>query len=97
MLRDFFKTEEAIPVDDLIAAVLKEMKEYGPAAPEYAPLMEKLERLYALKTDNKSKPINRDTIVMGGVHLLGILIIVFAERDHILSRTGMSQIGRVLK
>lgn len=96
MLRDFFSVDQPQPVDDLIEAVKKEMLEYGPTEPEYLPLMEKLERLHALKAE-KPKPVSRDTIIMGAVHLFGILIIVFAEKDTILSKTGMSQVGRMLK
>jgi len=98
MLRDFFTNdEEPTAVDDLIESVLKEMNEYGPSEPEYTPLMEKLERLYALKLDNKPKPVSRDTVIMGAVHLFGILIIVLAEKQHVLSSKAMSQIGRALK
>lgn len=96
MLRDFLPTAKPQPVDDLIEAVKTEMLAYGPAEPEYIPLMEKLERLYALKAE-RPKPISRDTIVMGIVHLLGIGILVFAEKDTILSRSGMTQVGRVIK
>lgn len=96
MFRDFFTIEKPTPVDDLIEVVRKEMLEYGPSEPEYSSLMEKLERLHALKAD-RPKPISWDSIVMGGVHLLGVGILVFAERDAILSRAGVMQIGRVLK
>jgi hypothetical protein len=96
MLRDFLPSNRPHPVDDLIAAVKEEMLVYGPTDPEYTDLMTKLERLHALKAE-KPKPLSRDAIVTGGVHLLGILIIVFAEKDTILSRNGMSQVGRVVK
>jgi hypothetical protein len=55
-----------------------------------------LERLHALKAE-RPKPISWDSIVIGGVHLIGVGILVFAERDTILSRAGSMQIGRVLK
>jgi hypothetical protein len=96
MLRDFLPNDRPQPVDGLIEAVKEEMLQYGPTEPEYIPLMEKLERLHALKAE-RPKPVSRDTLIMGAVHLFGILIIVFAERDTILPRNGMAQIGRVLK
>lgn len=86
MLRDFFnKNEKPTPVDDLIETVLEEMKEYGPTEPEYNNLMWKLERLNKLKLEHKPKRISRDNLFMGLVQLGGILIIVIAERDSILS------------
>ncbi len=96
MFRDFFTIEKPTPVDDLIEIVRKEMLDYGPNEPEYADLMEKLERLHALKAE-RPKPISWDSIVIGAVHLIGVGILVFAERDTILSRAGSMQIGRVLK
>jgi hypothetical protein len=96
MFRDFFTIEKPTPVDDLIEVVRKEMIEFGPNEPEYTALMEKLERLHALKAE-RPKPISWDSIVIGGVHLIGVGILVFAERDTILSRAGSMQIGRVLK
>lgn len=96
MFRDFFTIEKPTPVDDLIEVVRKEMLDYGPMEPEYQALLEKLEQLHALKAE-RPKPISWDAIIMGGVHLLGIGILVFSERDAILSRAGMMQLGRVLK
>lgn len=96
MLRDFFTIEKPTPVDDLIDVVRKEMLEYGPNEPEYAALIEKLERLHALKAE-RPKAFSWDGVIVGAVHLIGVGILVFAERDTILSRAGQMQIGRVLK
>ena len=96
MFRELFTIPKLTPVDDLIEAVRKEMLDYGPEEPEYNALLEKLERLHALKAE-RPKPISWDSIILGAVHLLGVGVLVFAERDAILSRTGAMQIGRVLK
>ena len=96
MFRDFFTIEKPTPVDDLIEVVRKEMLEYGPTEPEYDALLKKLKQLHKLKAE-RPKPISWDSIVIGAVHLIGVGILVFAERDTILSRAGSMQIGRVLK
>ena len=98
MLRYFFTNdEEPTPVDELIEAVLEEMRTYGPAAPEYESLMTKLERLYEVKAKNKPKPISRDTLAIVAGNLLGILLIVAYEQKHVLSSKGMTQIIRPMK
>lgn len=97
MLRNFTEDKEPTAVDDLIAVVLKEMNEYGPTEPEYAPLMEKLERLYALKAENKPKPVSRDTIVTSAAYVFGILVIVFAEKSSVMSSKAMGMLGRPMK
>lgn len=98
MLRYFFTNgEEPTPVDDLIEAVLEEMRVYGPAAPEYQELMGNLERLYELKAKNRPKPVSRDTIAIVAGNLLGILLIVAYEQKHVLSSKGMTQIIRPMR
>lgn len=98
MLRYFFTNdEEPTPVDDLIDAVLEEMKTYGPSDPEYGAALEKLERLHELKTKNRQKPISRDTLAIVAGNLLGILLIVAYEQKHVLSSKGMNQIIRPMK
>jgi hypothetical protein len=96
MFRDFFTVEKTTPVDDLIEIVRKEMLDYGPNEPEYNALLEKLERLHGLKAERR-KPISWDSVLLGAVHLIGVGVLVFAERDTILSKAGTIQIGRVLK
>lgn len=93
----FFATENDKAVDDLIATVLAEMNESGPHEPEYRDLMEKLERLNALKAETQPKRLSRDSIFMGAVHLFGILLIAAAEKEHVLSQKAMTQLGRVMK
>ena len=98
MLRNIFTNdEEPTPVDELIEAVLEEMRTYGPAAPEYPALMSHLERLYEVKAINKPKPISRDTLAIVAGNLLGILLIVAYEQKHVLSSKGMTQIIRPMK
>jgi hypothetical protein len=96
MLRDFFATETPTNVDEQIAAVLKEMDDYGPLEPEYEPLLTKLERLNALKAE-KPKPLSRDGIVTAAAHLLGILTIALVERGRILPPNATKQLGRMWK
>lgn len=98
MLRNFFTSnDEPTPVDKLIEAVLEEMNVYGPAAPEYTPLMEKLERLYEVQAKDKPKPISRDTIAIIAGNLVGILLIVAYERTHVISSKALPQIIRPMK
>lgn len=97
MKLNFFATENDKAVDELIATVLKEMDESGPHEPEYNILMEKLERLNALKVETQPKRLSRDSILIGAVHLLGILFIATAEKEHVLSQKATSMLGRVMK
>jgi hypothetical protein len=96
MFRDFFTDEKPTQVDDLIEVVRTEMLDYGPNEPEYADLLKKLKQLHKMKPERR-KRVSWDSVIMVGGHLLGIGILAFVERDTILSRTGLSQLGRLQK
>lgn len=97
MLDRYFSAKKPSPIDELIAKVLEEMNDYGPTEPEYQPLMEKLERLNALKAQEKPSRISLDTLVLGGVQLIGVAIIVIAERNSVPSKNGLSFLSRTIK
>jgi hypothetical protein len=85
MLGKFRKDPEPNALDDQIDAVLAEMAKTTISSEEYAKLLRLLERLNALKTEDRPKPISRDQWLAAGVHLGGILIIVGYERVNVIT------------
>ena len=78
-----------------IDRVLSEMDEHGPDSPEYKDLLSYLERLTALKRGNtRTWRVSPDTMAMVAGNLLGILFIVAAERDSVMTSKGL---GFILK
>lgn len=98
MLRYFWTNEnDTASLDEQIDAVLEDMKQYGPTSPEYPELMKHLDKLYELKTKDKSKPVSKDTVIMVAGNLLGILLILGYERTNVMSTKAFTQIIRPLK
>lgn len=93
MLRKFWRRDKPSILDEPIEKVLKEMKEYGPDAPEYPKLVAHLERLIRLKQEEKSK-VSPDTMAIVIGNLVGILIIVSYEQSHVMVSKGVGFILR---
>lgn len=87
-----FSREETTPVDIQIAAVLSEMEDIGVESDGYSTMMEYLERLYKLKKHDAPRRVSRDTLAVVGGNLLGILMIVVYERQHVMMSKALSQI-----
>lgn len=92
MLLDFFKKDQSSPLDSLIDALLDEMNDKGVYSSDYPDMLTKLERLYALKAEQRQAPVSRDTIAHVVGSLLGILIIVIYEEKHVMTSKGFSWI-----
>lgn len=76
------KTEPKIETP--IEVVLKSMNEYGPESEEYPKLLSFLERLTEVKTKNRPPRVSHDTMFTVAGNLLGILIIVAYEQNHVM-------------
>lgn len=72
---------ESTRLEPVINRVIAEMEEYGPLSPEYPALMKKLKKLYELKSKDKSR-IDPNTVILGAINILGILVIVSYEHAH---------------
>lgn len=80
---------ERTGIDDEIKAVLDTMSRLSPVAEGYKDQMDYLERLYELKTHERRRKVDSETMAkVGGNLALGLMIVVFEQRGHaITSRT----------
>jgi len=70
------------PLDKLIGVVEAEMLTRTPESKEYKTLLKNLERLRALKDENRPERLNRNTVLLVIGNLAGILVIVVYEQYH---------------
>lgn len=94
MLKYFLSNDTTTLVDDEIAAVKSEMQTEGVLSEEYPTLLGYLERLNTIRVGEKRKPLTTDTILVVAGNLLGIFLVVLAEREHVLTSKGLSQLIR---
>jgi len=93
MLERFIRKTPSV-LDEHIADILDRMKQYGPDNDEYPKLVEQLERLNKLKSEERRFKFSSDTMLIVGGNLIGILIIVAYEQKHVIVSKGLGFIGR---
>lgn len=89
-----FSREKTTPVDREIDAVLQEMQKIGVYHDDYPTMMKHLDQLYDLREKSKPKVVSRDTLLVVGGNLLGVLLIVASERSHVMMSKGLGQLIR---
>lgn len=88
------KLPRKVNVDGLIDTVIARMEEVGPNAEEYPNLMRSLERLKALKTDDRRKPLDWNTVVSTLGSLAGVVLILNFERLGVVTSKAFSMLKR---
>lgn len=92
MLEKFFGDDTTSSLDGQINAVLSKMGEIGVDADEYPTMVGHLERLTAIKKNQKQDAVKADTLAIIAGNLLGILLIIAYEQKHVMTSKGFSQL-----
>lgn len=80
-------------LDPVVDRILADMEMYGPDSPEYAQLLEHLERAYNLRKTNDAKKVSPDTVVLVAGQLGIALIMVAYEQKHVITSKALGLIG----
>lgn len=89
------KDNPSKPLDDTIADIHSQLSGYTIDNDEYAAGVEYLTKLYHAKAENyKPNVVSKDTIVVAGTNIVGILAILSFEQVRIVSTKAL---GLVLK
>lgn len=79
----------ATPLEDAIANVYRELNRHTILSDEYAKTFDYLTKLHALRDTEKSKSVSKDTLVVVGANLLGILMIIKHENVNVITSRAM--------
>ena len=82
-------------LDLAIDEVLNEMRGFTADSEEYDSMTKQLERLYAIKKNDRPDRVHPDTIVIVVGNLIGIALIVAYERTNILTSKALAFMLRV--
>lgn len=91
----FKKNAEKTQLDQTIEQLERELQMTVGDPKETAKMVKNLERLYDVKSKHAPKSWNRDTLLIVGGNLLGILIIVAYEHSHVITSKAVNQIGKI--
>jgi hypothetical protein len=82
-------------LEETITTVLNALKSEEPETDRYAQMSTQLERLYAIKNENRSRRVSPDTLATIVANLLGIGIIVGHERTHIVTSKALGFVRKI--
>lgn len=85
-----FRQQKETEFDDAIERILLTMNEHEVGAPEYTKALVFLERMTTIRKESKPEGVSRDTIAIVTGNLVGILVIVFAEQNHVVVSKGLN-------
>lgn len=77
-------------LDGQIQEILDAMNVEEPTSARYAQLADQLVKLYALRTPEKDRRVNPDTLVAAAANLTGILLVLNHEKLGVISSKAMS-------
>ena len=90
MLKVFRRKNESEKLDDAIDRILDTMNEEEVGSQKYKDSIIYLARVDDVRQKSEPSKISRDTYLIVGGNLLGILIIAFAEQNHVVVSKALS-------
>lgn len=89
-----FGKQDSSPLDKEITRVTRELDNHIVSSEEYASLVDQLIRLHKLRNEEKSAEVSKDTLVLAGTNLLGILLIISYEHKHVITSKALPMIQK---
>lgn len=98
MFLDRFKKKvEENPFDSQLRAAMLDLQQYDTDSDDYKRQLDIVDRLIKIRQGEQPDKISRNTMAIIGANLAGIVIVVVAERVHVLSQKGFSSIMKLPK
>lgn len=85
---------EKTMLDEAIEEALRELKGHDAHSEEYAKIVDQLTALHAMKSNEKTDRVSKDTLAMVVGNLAGIIVIVGHERAHVVTSKALNFIGK---
>jgi hypothetical protein len=89
-----FRTRELTLLERLTDRTLRELDNHPIGSDEYRKTMAAAVTLHGLKQDEKPRPVSRDTLLIVGGNLLGLILIINHEHLHPITTRAL---GLILK
>jgi hypothetical protein len=80
----FIKSLIETKLDAEIESALEELKSHDKMSKEYGQLVDRIAELHKLKTEERSKQISPDTVLVVAANLFGILWLARYERENVI-------------
>jgi hypothetical protein len=85
-----FRTRELTLLERLLDRTLRELSNHPIGSDEYRKTMTAVIQLHELKENEKPRPVSRDTLLIVGANILGILMIIKHEHVNVVTSKAMN-------
>lgn len=82
------------PLNDEINRAMAELGSTQFDSEEYDKQLERVSKLYKIKAEDKPNRVSKDTLALVGANLLGILLIISTEREHVITSRAMGMLAK---
>jgi hypothetical protein len=89
-----FKTRAATHLELEVDRAVRELKNHPIGSEEYMKTLDAIVKLHKMKEEESPGFVSRDTLAVVGANLLGIVMIIRAERSYVISRNAMQMVLR---
>lgn len=88
----FTRAKDKTRLEHAIDFATIELERYAVDSEEYATILERVTRLHKLKQEETASGVSKDTLVIVGANLLGILLIIRHEHVNVITSRAMGMI-----
>jgi hypothetical protein len=86
----FAKDQEPTTLEKTTEKALQTLTNHATTSEEYAKILDQVVKLHKMQTEEKPAPVSKDTWLMVGANLLGILLIIRHEHLNVITSRAMN-------
>lgn len=90
----FTRAKKPTLLDEAVDRLLLDLERQSIGSEEYDKTLELLSKLQKMRADEKPAPISKDTMLTVGANLLGIMMIIGYEHQHVLTSRALNMLQK---
>jgi hypothetical protein len=90
----FSGVKEPTSLEKEIERAVRELKNHPIGSEEYVRTLDQIVKLHRMKEEEKPSAVSKDTLVLAGVNLLGIIMIIRHEHVNVITSRAMNMVIR---
>lgn len=87
-----FKLRESSSLENAIEKAIRELGNHPIGSEDYVRTLDQVVKLHKMREEEKSSSVSKDTLVVAGTNLLGIILIIKHEFVNVITSRALSLI-----
>lgn len=81
----FWRSRELGLLELEMERAIRDLRNHAVGSSEYVRTLDQIVKIHRIKTEEKPEPVKRDTLVLAGTNLMGILMIIKHEYVNVIT------------